>query len=375
MIDESKKKKSIPKKSSIVSGECYRSFPLRYRVSGLPPRKLVKRIESALAELEAQAKIGRDKAKDEFERLMTALDSKYQTELRERAKAGDKSFHGSSSIQELLWLADETIECLGWLAKNKSADCEYYAERRMNWPGFVSILADIESKSQAIKACIPLGRKFAHYNRKRTQADILFSCARFAIDYFTDHPSFDSNASFYFYPYIKGVEWMEREKAHKVINDYCKTLGSVTQTDWPKWKPIFARFITLQFGPSQERWKLIPNTPMPKKWFQKSVSKSKRPELVPKSWNDCIHIADRFGTTAEWYQEFGKKLTLTLEERAEMQNDLKLMAAQNRKRCIMDVPPDASLARLQKRANERNAKWGDYKNEILRRCHHLLPKS
>ena len=28
------------------------------------------------------AKVGRDKAKDEFERLMTALDSKYQTELR-----------------------------------------------------------------------------------------------------------------------------------------------------------------------------------------------------------------------------------------------------------------------------------------------------
>ncbi len=365
--------KPAPKKGSIVTGELYRSFRLRYRVSGLPPRGLVKRIESALAELEAQAKVGRDKAKDEFERLMTALNSKYQTELRERAKAGDKSFHGSSSIQELLWLADDTIECLHWLAKNRSADCEYYAERRMNWPGFVSILADIESKSQAIKACIPLGRKFEHYSRKRTQADILFRCARFAIDYFTDHPSMDGNSSYYFYPDIKGVEWMEREKGVKAINDYCAKLGPVTQNNWWQWKPIFARFITLQYGPPSERWKLIPDTPMPKKWYQKSVLKSKRPELVPKSWNDCLHIADRFGTTAEWYQEFGKKLPLSPAERTELENDLKQMAARNRKLCIMDVPPDASLARLQRRANERNAKWGDYKNEILRRCQNLLP--
>jgi len=362
------------KKGSIVSGECYRGWPLRYRVTRLKPGQIVKRVESAMAELQMQAKAGDDVAVREFERLLTALGSEYQDLLRERAKAGDKSFHGSSSIQELLDLADDTIECLGWLAKNKSADCEYYAERRMNWPGFVSILADIESKSQAIKACIPLGRKFEHYSRKRTKADILFRCARFAIDYFTDHPSLDSNASFYFYPYIKGVEWMERERAHKAINDYCKTLGPVTQTNWPKWKPIFARIITLQFGPSSERWKLIPNTPMPKKWLQKSEIKSKRPELVPKSWNDCLHIADRFGTTAEWYQEFGKKLPLTPAERIELQNDLKLMAAGNRRHCVMDIPPDASLARLQKRANERNAKWGDYKNEILRRCRNLLPR-
>jgi hypothetical protein len=367
-------KKGISKKGSLVTGGLLWRHPtLRYRVSGLSPEKLVKRIESALAELDAQAKAGRDNAKGEFERLMTALGSWYQSELRERAKAGDKSFHGSSSIQELLELADDTIECLGWLAKNRSADCEYYAERRMNWPGFVSILADIESKSQAIKACIPLGRKFEHYSRKRTQADILFRCARFAIDYFTDHPSFDSNAAFYFYPYINGVEWMERQVAHKAINDYCKTLGPVAQINWPKWKPVFARFITLQYGPSSERWKLIPDTPMPKKLFQKSEIKSKRPELVPKSWNDCLHIADRFGTTAEWYQEFGKKMPLTPAERIELLSDLKQMAAQSGRRCIMDIPPDASLRRLQKRANSRNGKWGDYKNEILRRCRNLLP--
>ena len=76
------------------------------------------------------------------------------------------------------------------------------------------------------------------------------------------------------------------------------------------------------------------------------MGKSKRPELVPKSWNDCIHIADRFGTTAEWYQEFGKKLPITPVERIELENMLKLMAAGNRKRCVMDIPPDASLERL-----------------------------
>jgi hypothetical protein len=122
-------------------------------------KALAERIKSDFAQLNARALSGDADATKEFEHTLVLFGHMHQHLLRDRAKAGDKEFDGCSSIQELLWLADDTTTCLAWLAKNKSADCTYYAERRMNWPGFISILADVESKSQAIKACIPLGRR------------------------------------------------------------------------------------------------------------------------------------------------------------------------------------------------------------------------
>jgi hypothetical protein len=166
---------------------------------------------------------------------------------------------------------------------------------------------------------------------------------------------------------------MKREEARAAIDKYCARLGPITKANWLAWKPVFSRYITLHYGPSSERWKLIPNTPMPKVWSKASGIKSKRPELIPKSWNDCLHIAEHFGTTDEWYKEFGKKMPLTSAERTELLADLKKYAANCRWKCVMDIKPDASLARLHKRAVGRNGKWGDYKNEILRRCKNLLP--
>jgi hypothetical protein len=116
---------------------------------------------------------------------------------------------------------------------------------------------------------------------------------------------------------------------------------------------------------------------MPQEFYNKSKRHNRRPDLIPKSWNDCLHIAHRFGTTAEWYANFGKALRLTSKERAELEEDLKRYDADAKSRhpCVMDIKHDAALTRLQKRASGRNAKWGDYKAEILRRCYNLLPPS
>jgi hypothetical protein len=185
--------------------DCF-GFPLPAVNTRIKLARIVADVKTTLGQLEARAMSGDAEALKEFDRLLAVYGSKHQHLLRERAKDGDKTFNGSHSIQELLWLADDTISCLGWLAKNKSADCVWYAERRMNWPGFISVLPDIEKKSQAIKACIPLGKKFRHYNKNRTQADILFQIARFVISLFSEKPSVDSYSSFYFAPFIKGVE-------------------------------------------------------------------------------------------------------------------------------------------------------------------------
>jgi len=363
-------------KDHVTLVDCF-GWPLPPPNGNIKLKDLVERIKTAVAQLESRAISGDSETMREFEQLLSVFGDKHQHFLRDRAKAGDKSFHGQSSIEKLLWTADDTAECLAWLAKNHSIDCERHAECRLNWPGFISLLPSIESKSQALKACIPLGRKFEHYNKKRTQADMLFRIARYAISYFSDHPSFNSYSSFYFTPDIKDVEWMKRQDAHEAIKKHCARLGAISRDNWPNWKPIFARFITLHYGPSHERWKLIPDTPMPQELkLAESKRKIGRPDLEPKSWKDNLYIARKFGTAAEWYGQFGKALELTPTERDELKKEIEQFAAGKAESCVnvMDIEGDASLVRLRKRANSRNAKWGDYKNEILRRCQHLLPK-
>ena len=361
-----KKDKSISKKGSIVSGECYRGWPLRYRVTRLKPGQLVKRVESAMAELQMQAKAGDDVAVREFERLLTALGYEYQDLLRERAKAGDKSFHGSSSIQELLWLADDTIECLAWLAKHRSEDCECHAERRLNWPGFISVLASINRKSKEVIEHIPLGRKFDHYNRRKTEADSLFRVARFAISYVTERQ--DSFSGIYYAPFIKDVLWMKCPERDEAIKKFAAEQGPLTRANWDKRKPVLERVITLYYGPSVERWEMIPDLPIPKS----VLNKCGKSRLKLKTYRD-ICPAEIFGIMKEWGEHLCRNNKFTPDELAEIRT---WSNRQNTDRpCIMDVAPDIALKNIKGRAAKRKGGWGDYKGEILNRCKRLLPKS
>jgi hypothetical protein len=334
--------------------------------------KLVKQIEFALAELESQGKAGDAASKDQHERLLAVISTKYQDTLWERAKIG-KGYRGFDSIWELLGIADNTIDRLFWLAKNRSKDCEGLAETRLNWPAYISLLPDIERNCQKLKKHIPLGRKFSHYS-KRTKVDTLFGIARFVIRYLSE--SHDSFSGIYFAPFIKGIEWMKNPERDEAIKKYCAECGAMTRKNWPRWKPIFERVITLYYGPSRERWKFIPNTPVPKKLgSEESNHKSKRPDLTPKSLKDNLHIAEIFGTTIEWHEQFGKRMSLTAAEKAELENDLKRLAAECRRRCVMDMERDKALEKIHEREERRDGGWGDFKSAILRKCFNLLPRS
>jgi hypothetical protein len=350
-----------PKKGSIVTGGLlWRHPPLRYRVSDLPPGKLVMQIESALAELSAQAKAGRDNAKGEFERLMEALDSWYQSELRGRAKAGDKSFNHQSSIEKLLWIAGDASECLAWLAKNRSEDCARHAENRLTWPGLISVLKSIEDKSQALKNYLPLGRKKKHYHPK-TVADSVFRVAEWVIQYLTDWD--DWKAELCFTPF----KWRDRDEYRKSVATFRQKIGPMTKGNWSKWKPVFERCITLFYGPSRERWKLIPDLPMPKKYCRKYGV------LKPETYKDDLYIAIRVGVTDEWFKRFVATHSLTPAEKADWQKEVQRQAAAEPHPSIMDIPPDDTLKDIAARAKKSGGKWSRYKEAILCKCKNLLP--
>jgi hypothetical protein len=367
------KTEAAPKKGSIATGGLlWRHPPLRYRVSDLPPEKLVIQIESALAELSAQAKAGRDKAKDELERLMSALDSWYQNELRERAKAGDKSFHHSSTIAELLWLAGDTIECLAWLAKNRSEDCARHARSRKTWPAFISFLRSTEAKSQALKEHlkknVQWGQKFSHY-KPNTETDKLFRAAEFIIEYVSES-DLDWRQFIVFAPFIKGLEWTNRDDCREAIDKFRQEQGAITQSNWPKWKPVFERCITFHYARSNERWKLIPDSRTPKSLRLKYKSQ------IPKTWKEFFLDADhaaRLGIADEWLQYCFATKKLTPVQRDELQAKVKAAALRERHPSIMDIEPDNALKLCALRAADRNGGWGDYKAALLNKCKRLLP--
>jgi hypothetical protein len=330
----------------------------------IKPNVLSERIRTMFKQLESRGISGDSEAMKEFEHLLSLYGDKHQRLLRERAKDGDKLFDGSYSIQELLWLADDTIECLAWLAIHRSKDCEYWAERRLNWPGFISVLASINRQSKAVIDHIPLGKRLP-YNRKKTEADSFFRVARFVIDY-VSKPS-DSFSGVYFAPFIRGVLWMKRPERDQALMKFAAKQGPITQTNWVKWKPVFERVITLYYGPSWEKWKMIPDSPIPSNMFKK-CGKSR---WKLKTYRD-ICPADIFGLWKEFGEHLSRNNKFTPAEMAE------IGTWSNRKQnrpCIMDVEPDEALNRVKGRAAKRKGGWGDYKNEILNRCKRLLPKS
>ncbi len=348
---------------------------MKFRVSGLPPMKLVKRVESALAELETLAKAGDEIAVREFERLLSALGSKHRDMLWQRAKDGDKSLNHFSSIWELLGIADDEIEHLGWLAKHRSKDCERFAVDRLTWPGFISILPSIESKSQALKLCIPLGRDYEHYDKRRTKADAFFRAARFTIKFFKEGGALDSGAGIYYVPWIEGVEFMFRPEREQKIKSYLAQLGPMTRGNWPNWKPVFERFITFHYGPSHERWKLMPDSQLPPAPPEIKGKKIVRPDLIAKTYRERFHTSYFWGTLHEWYEHLVNHHQLSAAERAEVKQLVNRHAAGCIHRCIMDIKPDAALQRVHNRAKKRNSGWSEFKNEILNRCERLLPKA
>ncbi len=308
----------------------------------------------------------------EFERLLALYGSKYEFIMRQRAKDGDKSLHSSSSIQELLWLADDTIQCLAWLAKNRSSDCARHAARRFNWPGFISVLASINRKSREVVSHIPLGKDYKHIDWKRTEVDKLFHAALF-INKYISKPQADSFSGVYYAPFIKGVLWMSMEERGAAIKKFNEKQGPQTRANWKKWKPLIARVVTLYYGPSSEKWKLIPNYRIPPKKF-----KFRKPLAVErvklKTYRD-ICPAEIFGVLKEWIKYLSQKIKFSESEIAELQTWLDRQNKYQGRTCIMEIEPDEALKKIHARVERRDGGWGDFKSEILKRCFRLLPKN
>ena len=321
---------------------------------------LVERVKAANVQLESRAVSGDVEAMREFESQLAQMGRKYLHLLSARSKFSGTSFNGQSVIEQLLETADDTIECLGWVAKNRSRACERFAENRLTWPGFISSLPSIEKKSQALKDHLPLGRKYNHYHSK-TVADKLFKAARWIIKYVSDGD--DWRAMFCFGPF----EWLERDEYRQAMMMFRQRLGPLTRSNWAKWKPVFARCSTLIYGPPRERWKLVPDSPMPMKLRRKySV-------LTVTSYKDDLWIAIRLGVTNEWFQHYVATHKITLEEKAKLQIDVQHYAEQNPHPCLMDIEPDDTLKGIQRRVEDRDGGWGDYKAALLRKCKNLLP--
>jgi hypothetical protein len=327
-------------------------------------KAIAERIKADFAQLEARALSGDLEAVKEFEQLLTVFGDKHQHLLRERAKDGDKTLHGQHSIDALLSFADETIVCLGWLAKNKSADCSFWAKRRLNWPGFISVLASTNRKAKEVVTHIPLGQKYSHYNRKKTETDSLFQAARRVIDY-VNRPG-DSFSGIYFAPFVKGVEWMKTAERDEAIKKLAIERGPLTQENWDKWKPIFDRVVTLFYGPSLERWEMMPDSKVP----QKILIAANKTRFKLRTYRD-ICPADIFGVLEEWGKHLSQNNKLTPAELVEIETWGKRKQSRP---CIMDIEPDDALKRIKGRVLGRKGGWGDYKSEILNRCRRLLPK-
>ncbi len=352
------------KKKKLVD---YFGWPLPQPNSRISTRVLVTRIQAVFAQLESRAITGDKEAMREFERLLSVFGKKHQHLLRERAKEGDKSFHGGSSIIELIWTAEDAAECLAWLAKNRPKDCERHAANRLSWPGLISYLPSIERKSQELKRLIPLGRNFKHYDRRRTQADSLFRAAQFVIKYVSRNGG-DSYSGIYYAPFIDGVLWMKSPERHEAINAFGAKQGALTRDNWQKWKPVLSRVVTFYYGPSWERWKLMPDLPLPQSMLRQ-LGKS---GFQFKTYKD-ICPAQQLGVLNEWREHLSKSHKLTKADKADIQKWIN--AIKNERPCIMDIEPDDTLKNLHARVARRDGGWGDFKNEILNRCKRLLPKN
>jgi hypothetical protein len=162
-------------------------------------------------------------------------------------------------------------------------------------------------------------------------------------------------------------KWRERDEYRTAMLNFRQKLGPLTKGNWSNWEPVFKRCITLFYGPSRERWKLIPDSPMPKKYCRKYSI------LKPETYKDDFYIAIRVGVTDEWFKRFVATHSLTPAEKADLQMEVQRRAAEEPHSSIMDLPPDDTLKSIAGRVRKRDGGWGDYKEAILRKCKNLLP--
>ena len=121
------------------------------------------------------------------------------------------------------------------------------------------MLKSIEDKSQALKSYLPLGQKKKHYHPKSV-ADSVLSAAEWIIKYLATWDDWKAELC------LKPSKWRNRDEYRKSVEIFRKKLGSDDKGQLAEVEAGFREMRYILLRAIRERWKLIPDLPMPKKF-------------------------------------------------------------------------------------------------------------
>jgi len=331
-----------------------------------PDAKLVDNLWQALEKLEARAATGSKEAKVQLAYFRRRTFRDLQKDLEQKAKAGEIT--SPPPIGTILEMADFAIPLLLWLSEHQRENIKTYARHRWAWPGYFHLTKREDKKYQALlpkfdkagkeitkNSPIELGKSLGlKINANLTMADRLFQIAAYAVrevvQLNANGTRFWGNSWLWLRAHHKPFEKLKGEKYHRAVDAFLLSLGDFSKSNWPKWKPVFETFLTLQFAPPEIRF-----------------------EIMPKEFRSNLSIALDTGTHMQWFEQYRKSHRMTAVQETQFMADLN-----------KEILPDFVSSTLQEVANPKileivslkktkRGQWNELRDEILKRIERMAP--
>lgn len=326
---------------------------------------LGRKIGTLLDELKRRADGGSEMAKQELFRLRSISFEDFKKFIEQKAKAGH--IGRERPIGTLLEIADWVTPLLLWLTEHQLENVKKYARDRWQWPGLIHLCKTEQKKYEALspkfnkagtkirtESPIALGETLGlNINARKTVCDYLFRVAAHAVVSVTKFNRIDGIS--------RNLNWLRWH--HKPLQNlsgavfqtraenYLETLGRFSRANFPNWEPAFDSFLTLRFGPYQERTRLI-KLELPQDLISALIG----------------------GTQSQWLDNYVQKKPMKQDM---LDGTWRLLYKMNRD--FFKEPPlvESELPEIRRivgQIKKPSAKWNGLKRQLLKRIHNLAPE-
>jgi hypothetical protein len=318
------------------------------------------KISALLKRLEARATAGSEIAKEHLNWLRWKASRELQEEIKQKAMAGQKGW--PRPIRTLLEMADFTIPLLLWLAEHQRENVKQYARDRWAWPGYFHLLKREQRRYQALlpkfnktgkeiveASSIELGTNLGlKLNANLTKGDYLFLVAADSVRNVVQWDVTEHWLWLMSHHHVPAIT--KGKKYFSASKKFLSSLGEFTKENWPKWKPVFDTYLTVNYAPPEIKF-----------------------AALPADFQTTLYIAYLTGTERRWFENFRKSNRLTAIEETQWLADLQANA-----KFFHVSPPLLSVDRPEIREivsdqKTERGKWNKLKDEVLKRIEKLAP--
>ena len=325
------------------------------------------KIDDLIKKLKSRAHAGNKEARDKLNFLRYYIFDEFKKDLEQKARAGHIGW--PPPIRTILEMADFSIPLLLWLAEHQRDNIKKYARKRWGWPGFFHLSKNEQAKYQAlmpefnqtgtkilVESPIELGKDLGmNIVANQTKADYLFHLAARAVNTVAQSNKEEryrwGRFWIWFQSHHKPLSVLNVKNFHEKADKFFQKLGAFTKSNWPKWKPVFETYLTIQYAPPEIKF-----------------------ERLPKYGRENLLIAYDTGTQMQWFENFKKTHPMSAVEETKFISDMQKSAE------WYDVRPlhqsdNPDIIRIVHPKKSVRAKWNELKKQLLTRIKNLAPKT